>query len=493
MALNIGRLDPLNPLGGSLNISTRASGVTTLGELDDVQLGLPGVPLGNGQVLQYDGSIFKWVNIVPPWKEVTAGDSISVSTVVPGTAKVSVKTFPNSGIVVTSANGIQVDPTAVIMKSNSAVSPQVIDGNLTITGALTVGAGSSIDASTLNGHAGSYYLNSANFTGTMLAAQAPAFTGGDVTSTAGSLILTLANVGSPGTKGSSSQIPVFTVDAKGRVTGNINTPIIAADQSTAGIVRLATSTETTTGTSTTLAVSPSGLASALALKANLVSPAFTGTPTAPTAATTSNSTQLATTAFVKSTSVQLTGSTMSGNLILNNSSPTVTYQNTGNMSAFTHCASNRFYILRGAVNSTTWTQVNGQWPLYIDLSTNDATFGRNIYAVGDVSAYSDIKLKTNINVIPDALDKVNTLRGVTYDRIDNGERNTGLIAQEVQSVLPEAVSVGPDNETLCVAYGNIAGLLVEAIKELTAASKKQAKLIEEQQKIINELMQRGAQ
>jgi hypothetical protein len=59
---------------------------------------------------------------------------------------------------------------------------------------------------------------------------------------------------------------------------------------------------------------------------------------------------------------------------------------------------------------------------------------------------------------------VASLEGVTYTRIDTGERHTGLIAQQVQSVLPEAV-VEVDG-ILTVAYGNLVGLLVQAINEL---------------------------
>ena len=93
----------------------------------------------------------------------------------------------------------------------------------------------------------------------------------------------------------------------------------------------------------------------------------------------------------------------------------------------------------------------------------------NFTARGNVTAYSDIRLKTDIQVIPDALDKVCALRGVTYERIDTGERQTGVIAQEVQAVLPEAVmDVG---EHLSVAYGNMVGLLIEAVKELAAKVK----------------------
>ena len=84
---------------------------------------------------------------------------------------------------------------------------------------------------------------------------------------------------------------------------------------------------------------------------------------------------------------------------------------------------------------------------------------------GNVTAYSDINLKTDLEVIPDALEKVSQLSGYTYTRKDTGSRDTGLVAQEVQKVLPEAVIEG---EHLSLAYGNIVGLLVEAIKELKA-------------------------
>lgn len=92
------------------------------------------------------------------------------------------------------------------------------------------------------------------------------------------------------------------------------------------------------------------------------------------------------------------------------------------------------------------------------------TASGSITASGNVTAYSDAKLKTDMVQIRDALDKVDTLTGYTYTRTDTGHRETGLIAQDVQAVLPEAVV---DNDgTLSLAYGNLVGLLVEAIKEL---------------------------
>lgn len=89
----------------------------------------------------------------------------------------------------------------------------------------------------------------------------------------------------------------------------------------------------------------------------------------------------------------------------------------------------------------------------------------SITAGGNVTAYSDAKLKTNLQVINNPLDKIASLTGYTFDRVDTGESQTGLIAQEVLKVLPEAVGYTEDG-TLTLAYGNIVGLLVEAIKEL---------------------------
>jgi hypothetical protein len=88
-----------------------------------------------------------------------------------------------------------------------------------------------------------------------------------------------------------------------------------------------------------------------------------------------------------------------------------------------------------------------------------------IVASGNITAFSDIRLKKDLVQIPNALDKVQQLTGYTYTRIDSGIQETGLVAQDVQKILPEAIVEG---EYLSVAYGNLVGLLVEAIKELRA-------------------------
>lgn len=96
--------------------------------------------------------------------------------------------------------------------------------------------------------------------------------------------------------------------------------------------------------------------------------------------------------------------------------------------------------------------------------TGNLTSTGNIAAWGNVTGFSDLKLKTDIETIDNAIDKVKQIRGVTFIRqdINDNRRHTGVIAQEVQEVLPEAVF--DDNGTLSVAYGNLVGLLIEAIK-----------------------------
>ena len=88
---------------------------------------------------------------------------------------------------------------------------------------------------------------------------------------------------------------------------------------------------------------------------------------------------------------------------------------------------------------------------------------KKIYAGDDITAFSDRRKKSNIERIENALDKVSQLNGYTFDY--NGERKTGVIAQEVKEVLPEAV-YGSEDTTYSVAYGNLVGILIEAIKEL---------------------------
>ena len=101
-----------------------------------------------------------------------------------------------------------------------------------------------------------------------------------------------------------------------------------------------------------------------------------------------------------------------------------------------------------------------------------------ITATGDITAYSDASLKTDVATIKGALALVERMRGVTYARIDTGKHGIGVIAQELKGVLPEAVAENPDG-MLSVAYGNLVGVLVEALKEIAARTDHQARDIAE--------------
>lgn len=94
----------------------------------------------------------------------------------------------------------------------------------------------------------------------------------------------------------------------------------------------------------------------------------------------------------------------------------------------------------------------------------------NFTAPGNVTAYSDRRVKTKIKKIENALDKIDQITGVTYDRTDiSTARQMGVIAQDVEKVAPEVITRTPHEhlgEIMGVSYGNLVGLLIEGIKEL---------------------------
>ena len=120
-------------------------------------------------------------------------------------------------------------------------------------------------------------------------------------------------------------------------------------------------------------------------------------------------------------------------------------------------------------NSHTVAVVNGTERLRVTTSGIDVS--GSIVADADITAYSDERLKSNVELIPDALAKINELDGFTYDMEDKEGntmgRKTGVIAQHVQKVLPEAV-MEDEEGYLSVAYGNMVGLLIQGMNEMTA-------------------------
>ena len=97
----------------------------------------------------------------------------------------------------------------------------------------------------------------------------------------------------------------------------------------------------------------------------------------------------------------------------------------------------------------------------------------NVTFSGNVTAYSDERLKKDIVTIDNPIDKIKAMRGVYYTEIETDRPRTGVIAQELEKVLPEVVkdiedtnpTTGETTSTKAVDYGNMVGLLIEAIKE----------------------------
>lgn len=90
----------------------------------------------------------------------------------------------------------------------------------------------------------------------------------------------------------------------------------------------------------------------------------------------------------------------------------------------------------------------------------------DIYVKGTLGNVSDIRVKDNLRKITNALERLDKINGYIYRRKDTGKQETGLVAQEVEKILPEVIHKDETNEYLNISYGNMSGLIVEAIKEL---------------------------
>ena len=134
-----------------------------------------------------------------------------------------------------------------------------------------------------------------------------------------------------------------------------------------------------------------------------------------------------------------------------------------------HASTVRGYVYATNNNDIGFLNNSGGWSFKCDSSGN-------VTATGNVTAYSDARLKTNVNTINDALSIVGKLRGVSFDWKESGKRSIGVIAQEVEAVLPELVvtqnvstTENPEpKEVKSVDYGKIVGVLINAINELKA-------------------------
>ena len=116
--------------------------------------------------------------------------------------------------------------------------------------------------------------------------------------------------------------------------------------------------------------------------------------------------------------------------------------------------------------SNAWT---GQFAIIYNAPYGSLSIGSSGYVTmqyGHTGA-SDERIKSNIKTIENALDKTLLLRGVNYNdiRIEPDKLRMGLIAQEVELIIPEVVHTDEQTTMKSIEYQNIVGLLVEAIKE----------------------------
>jgi hypothetical protein len=155
--------------------------------------------------------------------------------------------------------------------------------------------------------------------------------------------------------------------------------------------------------------------------------------------------------------------TFSGSIVASN---TISGSINGNAATATYASA----VTLTADNSTNATN----YPLFVNAATGnlsprtDTGFTYNP-STGEltsvlVTASSDERFKTDIETITSALNKVLQLRGVMFTRTENGNREMGVIAQEVERIISEVVTTNSEGFKN-VAYGNIVGLLIEAIKE----------------------------
>jgi hypothetical protein len=280
-----------------------------------------------------------------------------------------------------------------------------------------------------------------------------------------------------GTYGGSSQIPVITIDKQGRITSAANTSALSTLNGTSGSASPSSGAITFAGS---FGLTITGSSSTL----TVATPQDIRTSASPTFSSLSLTSPLA----VAQGGTAVTSSTGTGSVVLN-TSPTLVTPALGTPSSgnLTNCTLTNSQItsalgyVPGVVTPytltvTTTLGVGGVTTISNGTAASSSStgalvvtggigLGGSLYAAGNVTAYSDRRIKTDIVNIPDALEKVCKLNGITYTRTDTGERGTGVIAQEVMAVLPEAV-FGSEEELYSVAYGNIVGLLIESIKEL---------------------------
>ena len=169
-----------------------------------------------------------------------------------------------------------------------------------------------------------------------------------------------------------------------------------------------------------------------------------------------------------------------GNCTVPGSAPVIVFGKNsggGNRNAFIGYSDTFFFLIGDYGNTNTSNTLTQQ----VAIQYNSPSLSLLINSYGVVAmqygytGVSDERIKTNIKTIENALDKTLLLRGVEYNdfRIEPERKRIGLIAQEVELIVPEVVRTSEEDGLKSIEYQNLVGLLIEAIKD--------------QQKQINEL------
>jgi hypothetical protein len=156
--------------------------------------------------------------------------------------------------------------------------------------------------------------------------------------------------------------------------------------------------------------------------------------------------------------VSVTNLTASTTVQANNLNVTQVTATNGNFSGI---------VTAGTISVTNLTASTTVQANNLNVTQVTATNGNfsGIVTATDFNSTSDINLKTNIHTVENALETVSSLRGVSFDWKETGKSSYGVIAQELEKILPELVNQG---ETKSVNYNGIIGVLIEAVKELSA-------------------------
>jgi hypothetical protein len=158
------------------------------------------------------------------------------------------------------------------------------------------------------------------------------------------------------------------------------------------------------------------------------------------------------------TGLDLSNSTYSYSLDLPNNQFVRQKNSSGTLGLLLGMSSDNNTYLRGFSGVQIQTN-NGTTAITISSSQN-TTFA------GTITENSSVRYKDNIETVKYGLDKVLQMRGVTYTKKDTGLKELGLIAEEINEILPEVVLKNEEGEPDSVSYGRITAVLIEAIKDL---------------------------